>query len=225
MRRTILITLLALANLAFAQEGTQGNAQNNQSQMQSDVNTAEGKVTIASRGSDVRPVLFDLFTQSKKNFVLEPNIHFVLYLSLAGVQFAEALEIVCDLTALEYQIDNGIYFIGKKKSGSPQTAGGVAGMTSATTQAQTTAKKGKLTEAEMNKRLTTRYTKIAITDVFKSFTEQTGIQIIVEKDVPLFRIDAYLIDTSLKYALDVIMRSTGLKYTLNDDKQIIVSKK
>jgi hypothetical protein len=220
MRTITAILLFALCGIALAQEG-QATGQGDQTKVETDVSTTEGKVTIASRGSDVRPVLFDLFTQSKRNFVLEPNIHFVLYLSLAGVQFEEALDIVCNLSGLDYSIDNGIYFIGKKKTGLVEIK--------TTQQQQSTptiaVKKGKLTESELNKRLTTRYTKTLITDVFKSFTQQTGIEILVDKDVPLYRIDAFLIDTSLKYALDVIARSTGLVYTLTDDKQIRVSKK
>ena len=212
MRRLITIILFAFAAAAFAQEG--------QTKVDTDVKTLEGKVTIASKGADVRPVLFDLFTQSQKNFVLEPNIHFVLYLSLAGVEFDEALDIVCNVAGLGYEIDNGIYFIGKKKAGSPIITNDPKPITP-----PIVTKKGKLTEVERNKRLTTRYSVTNITDVFKSFTEQTGIEIIVDKDVPVYRIDAYLIDTSLQYALDVIMRSTGLKYTLTDDKQIRISKK
>jgi hypothetical protein len=223
MRRITTIALLALAALASAQEGQNVGSDANQTKVDTDVKTTAGKVTIASRGSDVRPVLFDLFTQSQKNFVLEPNLHFVLYLSLAGVEFDEALEIVCNLAGLGYQIDNGIYFIGKKKVGG--VAGFVTNAEPKPTTPPTTAKKGKLTESELNKRLTTRLTVTAITDVFKSFTQQTGIEILVDKDVPVYRIDAYLIDTSLQYALDVIMRSTGLKYTLTDDKQVRVSKK
>ena len=77
----------------------------------------------------------------------------------------------------------------------------------------------------MNKRLTTRFARTEITKVFEAMAKQTGVEIIVDKNVPLLRIDAYLIDTSLQYALDVISRATGLKYKLTDDKQILVSKK
>lgn len=215
MRRIITIMLLAFAAIASAQDG--------QTKVDIDVKTTEGKVTIASRGTDVRPVLFDLFTQSKKNFVLEPNIYHVLYLSLAGVEFDEALEIVCNVAGLGYQIDNGVYFIGKRKPG--QAAAIISEPKPTTVPTVIVAKKGKLTDHELNKRLTTRLSVTPITEVFKSFTKQTGIEILVDKDVPAFRIDAYLIDTSLQYALDVIMRSTNLKYTLTDNKQILVSKK
>ena len=47
----------------------------------------------------------------------------------------------------------------------------------------------------------------------------------VDNDVPMYKIDAFLIDTSLQYALDVLARATKLKYTLNDSKQIVISKK
>ena len=223
MRRIITIMLLAFAAVSFAQEGQIGGADTNQTKVDTDVKTLAGKVTIASRGSDVRPVLFDLFTQSQKNFVLEPNIYHVLYLSLAGVEFDEALEIVCTVANLGYEVDNGVYFIGKKKPG--QTTATVNQPKPTTVPTLVALKKGKLTEHDLNKRLTTRLSVTAITEVFKSFTQQTGIEILVDKDVPVYRIDAYLIDTSLGYALDVIMRSTNLRYTLTDDKQIRVSKK
>lgn len=220
MRKVIPFILIALASFATAQDGgTQGTDQSQT--IQQDVSTSDGKVTIASKGADVRNVLFDLFTQSKTNFVLEPNVYFVLYLSLAGTEFGETLDIVCNLAGLEYTIDNGIYFVGKKKSGfviAPKSA-------STTTVVPQVAKRGKLTDAELAKRLTTRFTKTLITDVFKSMTEQTGVQIIIDNDVPAYRIDAFLIDTSLQYALDVIARSAGLTYTLTDDKQVRISKK
>ena len=215
MRRLIpIITLFALATSAFAQD---------QDGVIQDVSTTNGKVTIASKGADVRNVLFDLFKQSNTNFVLEPNIYFILYLSLAGVEFGEALDIVCSLAGLEYKVDNGIHFIGKKKSGFGAPVNSEVKPQAKPLDPPT--RRGKLTESELNKRLTTRFTKSVITDVFKSMTEQTGIEIILDADVPLYRIDAYLIDTSLGYAMDVIVRSTQLKYTLTDDKQIRVSKK
>ena len=62
-------------------------------------------------------------------------------------------------------------------------------------------------------------------DVFAALTNQTGVEIIVDKDVPAFRIDAYLIDTSLHYAVTLVVRAAGLTYTLTDDKQIRIIKK
>lgn len=219
MRKLTPFLLLALTSLAFAQ-GEQSETENTEkTEVNTDVAIDDGIVTIASKGASVRDVLFDLFDQSKNNFVLQPNTHFILYLSLSGVEFEEALNIVCNVANLDYNIDNGIYFIGKMKAGTTKH------ITVTVPDPKPKPKLGKLTAGELNKRITTRFRKTEITKVFEAMTKQTGIEIIVDKDVPLFRIDAYLIDTSLEYAMDVIIRATGLKYTLTDDKQIHVTKK
>ncbi len=211
MKKTLLTLMLAMASLSFAQDTPT-----------TEIATTEGLVTIASKGADVRSVLFDLCTQSKKNFVLEPNVYFILYLSLAGVEFEEALNIVCNTSSLEYQIENDIYFISKKKASVvPQPKP----TTIAPVVTKPTPKRGKLTAADLEARLTTRFSKTPITDVFKAIAEQTGVEIVIDKDVPAFQLDAYLIDTSLQYALDVLCRSTGLLYSLTDDKQVRISKK
>ncbi|MCH8335387.1 MAG: hypothetical protein IIC61_05795 [Proteobacteria bacterium] len=212
MRKLIPIMLLAASSLAVAQGGDQKEVN------EVSIAAETGVVTIASKGADVRNVLYDLFTQSKNNFVLEANIRFILYLSLTGVEFEEALNIVCTVTSLEYELDNGIYFIGKKKVGSGPLPKPV-------TQPKPQAKRGKLTSAELQKHLTTRFMRADLRKVYESFSEQTGIEIIVDANVPMYKIDAFLIDTSLEYALDVLARATQLKYTLNDNKQIIISKK
>ena len=221
MRKLIPLMLLALSTLAFAQNEQSETEKTETTTLNSDVQLDDGIVTIASRGGSVRDVLFDLFDQTKHSFVLEPNIHFILYLSLSGVEFEEALSIVCNVAKLDYTIDNGIYFVGKKKVGATD----MTKVKVTTPQPQPNPKRGKLTAAEMNKRLTTRFARTEITKVFEAMAKQTGVEIIVDKNVPLLRIDAYLIDTSLQYALDVISRATGLKYKLTDDKQILVSKK
>ncbi|MFN7366873.1 MAG: hypothetical protein ACK5UH_03970, partial [Armatimonadota bacterium] len=79
------------------------------------VKTSEaGQITITSRGHDVREVLFDLFEQGSKSFVLEPGAKVDLYLALSGVEFEEALQIICRVSQLEFTLDNGIYFISKR---------------------------------------------------------------------------------------------------------------
>lgn len=223
MRTIIPILLFALSTLAFAQNEKAETETTETTAVESDVQIDEGIVSIASKGSSVRDVLFDLFDQSKNNFVVEPNTHFILYLSLTGVEFEEALNIVCNVAKLDYTIDNGIYFIGKKKTGLVDM--NKVKVSTPDPEPKPKPKRGKLTTAEMNKKLTTRFTRTEITNVFASMTKQTGVEILIDKDVPLYQIDAFLIDTSLQYALDVIVRAADLKFTLNDDKQIIVSKK
>ena len=221
MRKLIPILLIALASTAFAQGDANESTQTEKTMVEGDVQVnTDGLVTIASKGHSVRDVLYDLFVQTNHNFVLEPNIYFILYLSLAGVEFEEALNIVSNVANLEYEIDNGIYFIGKKKVGptiilSPKP----------TVPPIQKLKRGKLTSAEMSKRVTTRCSITSLSDVFAAFTKQTGVEIIMDNDVPMYRIDAFLIDTSLEYALTVVARACGLLFSLTDDKQIRISKK
>lgn len=176
-----------------------------------------GSVTIASKGQDVRPVLFDLFGQANKSFVLEPDVHFVLYLSLKDVQFDEALAIILKMANLESEKQNGIYFISKAKK--PQS----------TSIPQDTVKPmpkplGKLTPDDLKKTVNTKLAKTNIREVFAAFSKQTGIAIEVDSNVPEYKIDAFLMDTSIKYALDVISKAAKLTYTLTDNKSIKVSK-
>ncbi len=177
----------------------------------------QGNVTVASKGQDVRPVLFDLFGQANKSFVLEPDIHFVLYLSLKDVPFDEALAIVLKMANLESEKQNGIYFISKAKKAAPipQPQGTVKPLPKPV---------GKLTAEEMKKSVSTKLAKTNIREVFLSFTTQTGIVIEVDSSVPEYKIDAYLMDTSIKYALDVITKAAKLTYTLTDNKSIRISK-
>ena len=106
MKRLLLIFVSALALGASAQELPQDTRN-------------QPKVTIAAKGTDVRTVLTDLFGQAKKDFVLEPNIRFVLYLSLTEMPFEEALEIVCKTASLRYEVQNGIWFLSKKPTPKP----------------------------------------------------------------------------------------------------------
>jgi type II secretory pathway component HofQ len=174
-------------------------------------------VTISSKGADVRSVLFDLFTQAKRSFVLEPEVRHVLYLALTGVEFEEALNIVCRTASLQYEVENGIYFVTKIKAGQKLPA---ADPTKATATARPL---GRLTEQDLQKRVSTRLSMADIRAVFAEFAKQTGIVIEVSDKVPNYKVDAYLIDTSLKYALDVVTRAAGLSYERTENRSIRIS--
>jgi type II secretory pathway component GspD/PulD (secretin) len=219
--KTLILALLAAtAVAASAQEG--GNEKpptdppkNAPKEVQ--VAPETGLVTIASRGQDVRNVLFDLFDQAKKSFVLEPSVRHTLYLALSGVEFEEALSIVCAQAGLEYTLDNGIYFVAK-----------AAQQAKPTTPAPAPAKPkplGKLTDQDLQKKLTTRLAMADIRGVFAEFGKQTGITIEVAENVPKYKVDAYLVDTSLKYALDVVTRAAGLVYVRTDNRTIRIEVK
>lgn len=178
-----------------------------------------GMVTISSRGLDIRDVLFDLFDQTDKNFVLSPNVRHVLYLSLAGVKFDEALFIVCTTAGLDYQVSNDIFYIGFKnipvRVSQPQTS---------TEQPRPIPQPtGRYTDPELEAvRLTTRLSKTDIREVFAEFAKQTNIKIEVDPEVPNYKLDAFLIDTSLLYSLQVVTKAAGLEWVKTDRKSILI---
>lgn len=173
-------------------------------------------VSVESKGSDVRNVIHDLFTQSKKNYVLEPNVRFVLYLSLKEMEFEEALQLICKTASLKYEIQNGIFFVNIDK---PKTV-----VKPQSTPPKEEKPKGKLPETVLTKTLTTRFDKVEIKALFEEITKQTGVKIEIASGVPQYRLDAYLINTSLKYALDTVTDATGLAYKFTDNLTIQIYK-
>lgn len=226
--KTLILALLAATAVAASAQDAGGQGTGDQkpptdppksATKEVQVAPETGLVTIASRGQDVRNVLFDLFDQAKKSFVLEPSVRHTLYLALSGVDFEEALSIVCAQAGLEYELDNGIYFV--SKAAAPTQA-------KPTTPGPAPAKPkplGKLTDQDLQKKLTTRLAMADIRGVFSEFGKQTGITIEVAENVPKYKVDAYLVDTSLKYALDVVTRAAGLVYVRTDNRTIRIEVK
>lgn len=201
----VLLASIVVAATAPAQE-TQGNA------------TKPTLVTISSKGQDVRVVLHDMFKQAGKSFVLEPNVRFYLYLSLEGVEFEEALSLVCKTASLKTEIQNGIYFINKTPAPTPTKP-----VVKAAFETKP-ATKGRLSETVLNKKITTRFDKIDIRLLLANITQQTGVQFEIAPEVPTFKLDAYLIGTSLKFALETICRATKLEYSFTDNLTIAITK-
>jgi type II secretory pathway component GspD/PulD (secretin) len=222
------LLLLSLVPAAIAQEDPEPNdatetptQETTEEVPEVQIDGVTGAVSIASKGLDVRDVLFDLFDQGARNFVLAPNVRHTLYLSLAGVEFEEALYIVCETAGLGYEQQNGIFYIAPKAEEAKPIV-----LPKPQEQPRPQPKPlGKLTEDDLQKRLTTRMPKADIGDVFQEFSNQTGIIIEIDENVPNYKIDAYLIDTSLKYALDIVTRAANLKYSLTNNKSIKISKK
>lgn len=175
-------------------------------------------VNVSAKGDDVRVVLHDLFTQSKHNYVLDPGVRFALYLSLTNVEFEEALQLVCKNASLKYELQNGIYFVSK--------AGNAPAPNPAPAKPVEPPKpKGKLPESVLNRMVTTRFDKVDIRNLFDELSRQTGVQIELEKAIPAYKLDAYLIKTSLKFALTTICDAAKLKYTFTDNLTIKLESK
>ncbi|MCB8933669.1 MAG: hypothetical protein M9921_07590 [Fimbriimonadaceae bacterium] len=208
MKKTLLALVLLLASVsAFAQDGPK---------VEQD---AAGTVTISASGDDVRKVLHQLFTQAKKNYVCDPYSSFVLHLSLTGVEFEEALQIVCKLASLEYEVQNGIYFVSRKKT--PVQTKAAENVKAAQAVEKP---KGKLPASVLDKIVNTRLDKTDLKLVFSAFAKQAGITIEVAPSVPAYKIDAYLVNTSLKYALDVVTEATALKYRFTENQTLEIYK-
>ncbi len=185
------------------------------------IDAPTNQVSIASKGLEIRNVLYDLFTQAKKNFVLEPNVHQALFLSLSGVEFDEALQIVCQVSDLQFEVQNGIYFIGKKKIGGVAAAVALRPNVAVVREAPPKPL-GMVSDQDLKRKLTVRYTKTDIRDVFKEISKQTKVKIEVSPSVPAYKLDVYLIDTSLRFALDNVTKAAGLAYRKTDQLSIVI---
>ena len=177
-------------------------------------------VSISSKGQDVRPVLHDMFKQAGKSFVLEPNVRFYLYLSLENIEFEEALSLVCKMASLKVEVQNGIYFINKIAPLAPPVKPTIV-KAAFETKPQP---KGELPRSVLNKKITTRVDKIDFRLLLANITQQTGVQFEIAPEVPNFKLDAYLIGTSLKFGLDTICRAAKLEYSFTDNLTIAITK-
>ena len=217
MKKTLMMLALSAVVAMAAAQGTATPAET---------------VSINAKGDDVRSVIHDMFGQAHKNFVLSPGVRFVLYLSLDKVDFSQALTIVCKNANLKFEIQNGIYYISNNppkpvepKPFEPKPADEKSEPSKAVTP-PTPAKveKKTLPTTVLAKRVTTRFHKVDLREVMESFADQTGVTIEVADDVPAYKLDAFLINTSLKYALDRITEATKLEYRFTDHATIQLSK-
>jgi hypothetical protein len=196
------------------------------------------KVTVKAKGDDVRTVLATIFEQAKKQYVLPVNFRFALFLSLEDAEFEKALSIVCKQTGLEAVEEDGVYHVrvaAKKPAEKPVEKTEPIKIEAkeedepkpvpAPPKAEPAPKKGILSPHVLARKLTTRLNKADIRDVFAAMSEQTKVPIEVAADVPTYKLDAFLIKTSLKYALDRITSATGLEYRFTDRGTIAIMKK
>jgi type II secretory pathway component GspD/PulD (secretin) len=197
MKRALLSILLAAAAAAAFPQTTPSTK----------AHAAVQTVSVSANGEDVRAVVHTLFTQAKKSYVMDPSIHFVLYLSLADMDFDEALQLICKTANLGYELQNGIYFVGKPKPAQPKPA-------------TVSAKPGKLAADVLKRRVTTKLEKIDMRDLFRRISEQINVKIEVNAKVPSYKLDAILKNTSLKYALDTICQAANLSYRFTDNLSI-----
>lgn len=187
-------------------------------------------VSVNAKGDDVRSVIHDMFKQAGKNFVLNPGVRFVLYLSLDNVKFESALDLICKNANLKFEQKDGIYMITQippKVEPKPIVEEKPIVKTEPPKQVATPATikpKGTLPTTVLNKIVTTRLQKKEIREVIAMLAQQTGVTIQIAPDVPAYKLDAFLLKTSLKFALDEITTATGLKYEFTNELSIAIKK-
>lgn len=210
----VALALLSAMTLAVADEPTTNDPNKDQ---KSPVTTdLSGRVNLASKGKDVRDVISDLFNQAKKNFVLDKISRTELYLALNGVDFDEALEIVCKSAGLQYTVQNEIYYISKLDPAKPKVEGELPAVNGRL--------QGKLAATVLEKKFTTRLSKTDYRDVIKAIGRQTNVWLEVDASLPGRQIDAFLIDTTLKQGLDMLTQALGLEYKFTDNQSILIYK-
>ena len=205
MKSILAATVLLAAHFAFA-DGT-GSKTAPSSQPTVPQAPVETLVTVNAKGNDVRDVLTSLFTQDKASFVVDPNVHYVLWLSLNKVDFDAALGIICHLANLKATEDGGIWYVKQKPF----------------VKEHSQPKLPPLTNHDLAKYVTLKMHKSSLAEVLAKLTGETGVPIAIDKSVPSFRLDAHLYRKSLKYALIVITKATHLSYKL-DGPQVLVYK-
>jgi hypothetical protein len=197
----------------------------------------QAKVSVTSRGSDIRLVLTNIFSQAKKSLILQPTIQYSLYLSLQDTDFSKAVEVICDQAGLKFDIRDGIYHIYRKKAPlSFPTLPKVAAPAAATPSVEepmnskptvTPAisegpKTGRLSLLVLKRKVTTKLAKAPIGAVLEELGAQSGIKIELGENVPAYRLDAVLNHTTLRYALEQITRAAKLTYSFTDHRSILV---
>lgn len=210
-KAVLLLSLLAMPLFGLAQD-------------QETVKTQGTQITISSKGADVRSVLHDLFTQAKKNFVLENLSRSELYLSLNTMDFDETLEIVCRLANLTYEIQNDIYYFTKVR---PIQAPSTRPANSATppNPAAEAAKIGKLSEAVLKRSVSGTYTKQDLRAVIKNLADQAKVVVEIDDRIPLYKLDFKLNPTSLGYALKTIADRLKLEVVFSDRQTLLLQPK
>jgi len=171
-------------------------------------------VTVQANGTDIRQVLYQMFTQTKKSFVLEPGVHFALNLNLENVEFEEALQIICQTAHVESDVQDGIYYIGPIKSKAPKA------LPDAEAPAPIPAR---LNHSVLTRRVTMNLHKTPIAVVIAAISKETHVQIDLDSKVPGYRMDAVLHNVSLKSALLQITKAAHLQFAFTDHHSILVS--
>lgn len=171
------------------------------------------RVSLDARGEDVREVLATLFAQAHKTYALDASIKGKLYVKLDAVPYEKALEIVLAQSGLVAKSKDGILIVSPVPTPAP-----VAKPATAPVVKKPVAAPPAITPATFARKVTTRLNRKPLADVFAAFGEQAKVKIELDPSVPAYKIDAFFVKTSLKYALDRVCKAAGLRYAVEGEK-------
>jgi type II secretory pathway component GspD/PulD (secretin) len=82
---------------------------------------------------------------------------------------------------------------------------------------------GPVPSVELQRHVTTRTSKSDIRALFAEMSKQTGVKIVVDAKVPAYKLDAFLINTSLRYALNKVTHAAGLAWKLPQNRTVVIT--
>ena len=172
--------------------------------------TEPPRVSVDSRGEDVREVLATLFAQVHRPYALDASISGKLYVTLDRMPFPKALGIVLTQANLVARDKDGVTLItvAPKPVAPPKTPVVVPVAKPLPSLAPET----------FSRKVTTRLNRALIADVFAALGAQAKVAIEVDPAVPAYRVDAFFAKTSLRYALDRVCKAAGLTYEVRGDQ-------
>ena len=214
---------------------------------------AVAQIKIKSKGEDVRTVIDTVFAQANMQYVLETTVRQQIFMSLDDISFSEATEIIGRIADLTFTQKGKIWYVNKRAKTIPTNtaaqpfvpASKASPMKPAPKNPATPISKPAVSKPEAAKpakekptkekpaavkrldlsmRLTARKQKADIREVFASFAEQTNVKIEVDETVPNYKIDAFMFNTSLKFALERVCKAAGLKFEAVDGEKIVIRK-
>lgn len=174
-------------------------------------------VRIKAKGDDLRKVISEMFEQTGQQYVIETSARQSLYMSLDGVTLEYAMEAISEVADVKFEKVQGVWRVRTKKPLAPVivTSSGTAAQKFVESPAP--AKKVDY----LLKKVNTKLERTSIRTVFAKFAEQSGVKIEVAKDIPEYKIDAFMYNTSLKFALDRICKAASLKFDLSTDGKTV----
>jgi len=180
------------------------------------------RVSLDARGEDVREVFATLFAQAKKPYALDASITGKIYVKLDAMPYEKALAIVLAQTGLVAKGREGVVMISPAVAhvAKPPASVVLAKAVVPSKPISTNTIPEKIT---LGRRVTTHMSRAPLADVFTAFGKQAKVAIDVDPSVPAYRIDAFFVGSSLRYALDQICKAAGLRYEFVDGR-ILVSK-